>query len=446
MMRRTFIQGMVLWLLYSPSYASLNLELTQGLYGSLPITFSVGGDKTDADAQVADTVSRQVRQDLSMSGEFGVTEGSNIIPTVDKLALAQKKGQVYVGFLQLAKASDDRYNATLIFFDLMSDKNIDFTHPRAIARYTFSVSDVERFSHVIANDFYQYMTGVPGLFLTQLAYVVQKKRPGMSPIYRLEIANYDGKRAHTVVESYEPIMSPSWSHDGKRLAYVSFEDKKSAVYIQELSTGIRKKISDIPGVNAAPSWSLDDKQLAIVLSDAAYTKIHRFTLANNQLQPVTSGYSIDTEPTWSAEGGCLYFTSNRGGKPQIYKQNFSDNAVGRVTFKGDYNASPTISPDGKYMVYLHRDGGLYSLAVQNLEKGTVKVISHEGYEESPDIAPNGRLAVFASRYGARGVLEFITLDGAIHWRLPAVSGSVQEPAWSPLLPYRDAFLVDETVM
>jgi len=445
-MRRAFIQGLLLWALYSPTYAALNLELTQGLYGSLPVIFSVGGDKTEADAQVADTISKQVRRDLSLSGEFSVTEGSSIIPTMDKLASIQKNGQVYVGFLQLAKDPDDKYSASLVFFDLMSDKNIDFTRPKGITRYTFPVSDIERFAHVVADDFYRYMTATPGLFSTKLAYVVHKKRPGMSPIYHLEIANYDGKHAQTIVESYEPIMSPSWSHDGKWLAYVSFESKKSAVYIQELSSGIRKKISDINGVNAAPSWSLDDSQLAIVLSDAGYTKIHLFTIADSHIQPLTRGYSIDTEPTWSAKDNRLFFTSNRGGKPQIYSHNFSDNSVERVTFKGGYNASPTVSPDGKYIVYLHRDGGLFSLAAQNLEKGTMKVVSHEGYEESPDMAPNGKLVVFASRYGARGVLEFVSLDGVIHWRLPAINGSVQEPAWSPLLSHRDEFLVDETVM
>jgi len=181
-----------------------------------------------------------------------------------------------------------------------------------------------------------------------------------------------------------------------------------------------------------------------VLSDGGYTKIHLYTLADNQMEPLTSGYSIDTEPTWSAVDNRLFFTSNRGGKPQIYSHNFSDNTVERVTFKGVYNASPTVSPDGKYIVYLHKESGLFSLAAQNLEKGTINIISHEGYEESPDMAPNGRLVVFASKYGARGVLEFVSLDGALHWRLPAIHGSVQEPAWSPLLPYRTAYLVDET--
>jgi TolB protein len=443
-MRRAWIQGLFLWLCFSPTFAALNLELTQGLYGSLPVIFSVGGDKTEADAQIADIISQQVRRDLSLSGEFSVTEGNAVIPTMERLATIQKKGQVYVGFLQLANEADDQYSASLIFFDLMSDKNIDFTRPKGITRYTFPVADVERFSHVVADDFYHYMTGAPGLFSTQLAYVVHKKRPGMSSIYRLEVANYDGKHAQTIVESYEPIMSPTWSHDGKWLAYVSFEGKKSAVYIQELSTGIRKRVSDINGVNAAPSWSLDDSQLAIVLSDGGYTKIHLYTLADNQMEPLTSGYSIDTEPTWSAVDNRLFFTSNRGGKPQIYSHNFSDNTVERVTFKGVYNASPTVSPDGKYIVYLHKESGLFSLAAQNLEKGTINIISHEGYEESPDMAPNGRLVVFASKYGARGVLEFVSLDGALHWRLPAIHGSVQEPAWSPLLPYRTAYLVDET--
>ena len=443
-MRRALIHSMLFWLLSSPTFAALNLELTQGLYGSLPITFSVGGDKTEADTVVAESISKQVQHDLSSSGEFSFSRGSSTLPTMDKLAYIQKKGQVYVGFLQLVPESEGDYSASLIFFDLMVDKNIDFTRPKGITRYHFHAHEVEKFAHVVADDFYQYMTGNAGVFSTKLAYIVHKKRPGMSPIYRLEVANYDGKNAQVVLESYEPIMSPSWSHDGKRLAYVSFEGKKSAVYVQELSSGIRKKISDINGVNGAPSWSVDDSQLAIVLSEAGYTKIHVYTFSDGSIQPLTTGYSIDTEPTWSATDKRVFFTSNRGGMPQIYSHNFADNTVERVTFKGGYNASATVSPDGKYVVYLHREGGLFSLAAQNMEKGTMKIISHEGYEESPDMAPNGRMVVFASKYGARGVLEFVSLDGAIHWRLPAINGSVQEPAWSPFFSARESFLVDET--
>ncbi|MBT4884859.1 MAG: Tol-Pal system beta propeller repeat protein TolB [Legionellales bacterium] len=422
----------------------MNLELTQGVYGSMPIMFSVGGDSSYEEHGLAEQLNKTISRDLSLSGEFKISQGDQFVPTMDKISQIQKKGITSVGFLEIKNDGGDNYSASLLFYDLMIDKNIDFTRPKVITRYNFNKVNAKDFAHVCADDLYKYITGVDGVFTTKLAYVVHKKRPGMGAIYNLEIANYDGSDSTVILESYEPIMSPSWSNDGSKLAYVSFEGKKSSVFVQNIATGAREKISDINGVNGSPSWSKADDSLAIVLSDAGFTKIHTVNLDSKNEQPLTDGYSIDTEPEWSKDGESLFFTSNRGGRPQIYKYEFASKLVERVTFKGDYNASPVLSPDLKYLVFMHREGGLFSLASQNLYKGTMKLISHDGSEESPDISPNGRIVVYASKYGARGVLGFVSLDGAIHWRLPAINGSVQEPSWSPFMHKRDSFLVDET--
>jgi TolB protein len=427
------------------TYAALNLELTQGIYGSMPVMFSVGGDSSYEEHAVAEKLNKAIARDLSLSGEFKVSQGDPFIPSMDKISQIQKNGITYVGFLRIKSDDGGSYTATLLFYDLMIDNNVDFTRPKVVTRYKFNEADSKDFAHVCADDLYKYITGDDGVFNTKLAYVVHKKRPGMGSIYSLEISSYDGSDSTSILESYEPIMSPSWSNDGSKLAYVSFEGKKSSVFVQNIATGHREKISDINGVNGSPSWSKDDLTLAVVLSDAGFTKVHAVDLETKNVSPLTDGYSIDTEPEWSSDGDSLYFTSNRGGKPQIYKYNVASKIADRVTFKGDYNASPVLSPDLKYLVFMHREGGLFSLASQDLHKGTMKIISRNGSEESPDISPNGRIVVYASKYGSRGVLGFVSLDGNIHWRLPAVNGSVQEPSWSPFMHNkRESFLLDET--
>jgi TolB protein len=208
------------------------------------------------------------------------------------------------------------------------------------------------------------------------------------------VADADGHNPRPILTSNEPIMSPSWSNDGKRIAYVSFEGKRAQILISDVATGQRTKVSSYPRINSAPAWSPDDSKLALVLSKDGSPKIYTLNLAGGQLQQITQGRFIDTEPTFSPDGQSIFFTSDRGGSPQIYRVNVAGGQPERVTYTGAYNARSHVTRDGKRLVMLHRaQGGSYSIATQALGSNNVQVLTRSGRDDSPTVAPNGMMVL-----------------------------------------------------
>ncbi|MDH3748466.1 MAG: Tol-Pal system beta propeller repeat protein TolB [Gammaproteobacteria bacterium] len=302
-------------------------------------------------------------------------------------------------------------------------------------RMPASKGTMRRAAHRAADMIYEKLTGIKGVFSTQVAYVSAEKQ-GDRSLYQLVIADYDGENENVIMESTDPIMSPAWSPDSRRLAYVSFEGSKSSVFVQQLRTGSRIRASSEPGINGAPSFSPDGRKLVLTLGGIdGNLDIYTLDLTSHEKKRLTTHRSIDTEGSWSPDGRHIYFTSDRAGGPQIYRVSANGGTPERVTFEGSYNARPRLSPDGDTLALLHNDRGNFRIGIMDLERKDLLILSTGRQDESPSFAPNSDILIYATRASGNGVLETVSADGLIRQRRSSGQADVREPVWSPFPRY-----------
>lgn len=416
-------------LLVSPlAYGQLDIRITQGIEGALPIAVVPFG--WDGAASPPETLGRIVAGDLARSGRFAP------IPFEDLPALPAEAAAVRFSDWRLLGTSNliigkvgplanGRYRVEFRLYDVYKASQL--------VGFQFEVQEAElrRTAHEISDIVYEQLTGERGAFNTRIAYVTEWKTPEGAERYALNIADSDGHNERAILESTEPVLSPDWSPDGARIAYVSFEAKRPRVFVQEVGTGSREEVAAFPGLNGAPAWSPDGERLALTLSKDGNPEIYVLDLRSRRLQRLTHNAAIDTEPDWAPDGGSLVFTSDRGGSPQIYRMPANGGRAERVTFEGDYNARARFSPDGTRLALVHGQGGAFRISLFDLENDALRVLTETGLDESPSFAPNGGMIVYATTDEEGVALATVSVDGRVRHRLAIQQADVREPAWSP---------------
>ncbi len=409
-------------------HAELRIEITQGVDNAVRVAVIPFAWRGRRGPPLA--VEEVISSDLGLSGRF------EALPTQQMLSLPNQASEVLprdwrilgVEFLILGYLEPDEAGIRLHF------ELYDVLRQTVVASQTIEglPDELRDMAHHVSDVVFGELTGIEGAFSTRIMYVTALETAD-GRRFSLNIADADGHRVRTVLESDEPILSAAWSSDGKMVTYVSFErDGRPSIYLHDLATGNRRILTSFAGLNSAPSFSPDGQKMALVLSKDGNPDIYVLDLQTERLRRITRHYGIDTEPSWTPDGEALIFTSNRGGQPQIYQMRLSDFQIQRLTFEGDYNARASLLRDGSGLVMVHRRDGIFHIALLDLNRGLLRVLTETSLDESPSVAPNGSMLIYATQEEGKGILAAVSIDGGVKFNLPSTDGDVREPAWSPI--------------
>jgi TolB protein len=407
---------------HRPAHAALTIDIIGAGANQIPIAIA----PFRAEEGIPQKLTPVISADLTRSGLFKMVDTGGIVPVPsepEQVSYDQwrARGADALVIGTTTPAANGRFEVRFRLMDVAKGTQI------AGFVYTVTAAQLRLTAHKIADVIYEKLTGDKGVFSTRITYVVKR-----GSRYALQVADADGFGPQTVLASNEPIISPSWSPDGTRLAYVSFERRKPVVYVQSLTTGSRRAVANFVGSNSAPAWSSDGRRLAVVLTKDGGSQMYTISAEGGTPRRLATSVGIDTEPNWSPDGQWILFTSDRGGSPQIYRMPASGGQAQRMTFEGNYNVSPRYSPDGKSFTFVQRNNGQFNIAVQDFASRQVQLLTDGGVDESPSFAPNGRMILYASEVRGRGILAAVSSDGRVKQRFTETSGDVREPAWGPL--------------
>jgi TolB protein len=416
-------------LVCGPVGAALTIQITKGKEGALPIAvvpFAVSGGGAPPRVDVASVVSA----DLARSGRFAPIAPGDLPgrpSDMDGVDFGDWRllGTSHIVIGRVRPVPGSQFAVEFRLVDVFRGQQV--TGFQVNAR----PEDLRRTAHQISDIVYEHLTGERGAFDTRIAYITEGGRDERKR-YELNIADSDGFGGRVVLSSRAPIMSPSWAPDGRSITYVSFEAKRPEIFLQDVISGKRRKLTSFPGLNGAPAFAPDGRRLALTLSKDGNPEIYVQDVSSGRLRRLTVNGAIDTEPSWSPDGTRIVFTSDRGGSPQIYQvPSDGSSRAERVTFDGAYNARPRYSPDGSKIAMVHGNDGIFRIAVLDLENRALQVVTDTYLDESPSFAPNGSMILYATTSRQGSSLAAVSTDGAVQQTLVERRGAAREPAWSP---------------
>lgn len=397
-----------------------------------PIRIAVVPFKSDPSLFSEVNIADIVGFDLARSGQFDPLASENMLshPSQRQEVFFRDWRVLKAAYLVVGNARvavDGRIQVNFELYDVAAEALL------MTRQYSMDRSQWRDTAHRIADVVYEEVTGIRGAFNTKIMYVLAQNSGSPDATYSLEIADSDGERSRTLFSSREPILSANWAPDGKRVAYVTYETGRPTIVIQDIDGPYRERLTNFRGINSSPVFSPDGSKLALVLSKDGDPEIFVMDLASRQLRQITRHHAIDTEPAWAPDGESIVFTSDRGGRPQIYLVELDNNFLERLTYRGNYNARARFMPNGKDLIYVHRQNGVFHVVWHDLARDYLQVLTQTQLDESPSLAPNGAMLIYATQDRGRGILAVVSIDGSVKYRLPSSSGDVREPAWSPFI-------------
>ena len=408
--------------------AELVIEITQGVDD--PTAIAVVPFAWQGAGASPEDVASVVQSDLTRSGQFEPVDRRDMLgmPSTKADVFYRDWRAIETEYLLIGRVSvTDQMRVEYELFDVLRQTTVY----KGVE--TGSANEARMLAHRVSDRVYEALTGIPGAFATRLLYVAVTRVVDGKDYFRLTLADSDGARPIVLLESREPVLAPAWSPDGNHIAYVSFETSRPAIFRQDLKTGAREQLTNFRGLNGSPAWSPDGRTMAMVLSKDGSPDIYLMDLVSKRLTRVTRHYAIDTEPTWMPDGKSLLFTSDRGGRPQIYRYDLPSAKTSRLTYEGNYNARARVAQDGRNVVMVHQKDGRFHIALLDLVTDRLQILTSTELDESPSIAPNGSMLLYATKFKDRGILAAVSVDGGVKFRLPARDGDVREPAWSPYM-------------
>lgn len=429
--RKWIMAAMVLLLSAQQAIADLTIEITQGNDKATPVAvvpFSWQGNTA-----LQEDVAQIISDDLERSGLIKPLSRTEMLslPSAHKEIFFRDWSLLKQEYLLIGQISQTDDPAILsIRYELY-----DVVRQARVLGEIIKGTQQELRSraHYISDRVFEELTGLRGAFSTRIAYITADRQADKRTKYQLKVADADGKREKTILTSYKPLLSPSWSPDAQYLAYVSFETGRPGIYLQNVFTGKRRQLTAFKGLNGAPSWSPDGNKLVVTLSKDGNPELYEINLQTYKVKRLTRHYSIETEAEWSPDGKSMIFTSSRAGGPQIYQMNLETGEQKRLTFDGNYNARARYSPDGKEIYFVHQKDGIFHIAAQELSTNRMRILTQTPLDESPSVSPNGSMLIYATQEGRKGYLGAVSIDGQVRYKLPSQLGDVREPAWSPFI-------------